>query len=72
MGFPDDRRRFRRAAGSLVALVVLAAAAACGGDDGGSGDGAGTASTLRLGYFPNVTHATPVVGVAKDGLGMGK
>lgn len=67
---PDStRRRFRRAAGSLVALGVLAAAAACGGDDGGSGAGAGTASTLRLGYFPNVTHATPVVGVAKDFFG---
>ncbi len=69
MFFDDTRRRFRRAAGSLVALTVLAAAAACGGDDGGSGgsgDGAGTASTVRLGYFPNVTHATPVVGVAKD------
>lgn len=66
--FSDDtRRRFRRAAGSLVALTVLAAAAACGGDDGDSGGGAeGTASTVRLGYFPNVTHATPVVGVAKD------
>ena len=61
MFFDDTRRRFRRAAGSLVALTVLAAAAACGGDDGGSGgsgDGAGTASTVRLGYFPNVTHAT--------------
>ena len=57
----------RRAAGSVVALTVLATAA-CGGDEGGSGDGgsAGTASTLRLGYFPNVTHATPVVGVAKN------
>ena len=72
MGSHDStQRRFRRAAGSLVALTVLAAAAACGGDDGGSGGGseAGTASTLRLGYFPNVTHATPVVGVAKDFFG---
>lgn len=72
MGSHDStRRRFRRAAGSLVVLTVLAAAAACGGDDGGSGgdSAAGTASTLRLGYFPNVTHATPVVGVAKDFFG---
>jgi NitT/TauT family transport system substrate-binding protein len=53
----------------MVALVALAAAAACGGGDGGSGDAPGTASTLRLGYFPNVTHATPVVGVAKDFFG---
>jgi NitT/TauT family transport system substrate-binding protein len=65
----NSTRRFRRAAGSLVALTVLAAAAACGGDDGGGGGGAGTASTVRLGYFPNVTHATAVVGVAKDFFG---
>lgn len=53
--------------GSAVALLVLAASAACGGDDaGGSGGGSGTAPALRLGYFPNVTHATPVVGVAKE------
>jgi NitT/TauT family transport system substrate-binding protein len=65
--FSDGTRRVRRAAGSLVALTVLAAAAACGGDDdSGGGNASGTASTLRLGYFPNVTHATPVVGVAKD------
>ena len=70
VSFPDNtQRRLRRAAGSLVALVVLAAAAACGGDGGGSGDGPGTAATLRLGYFPNVTHTTPVVGVAKDFFG---
>ena len=63
----DSRRWLRRAAGSVAALTVLATAA-CGGDDSGSGGGgsAGTASTLRLGYFPNVTHATPVVGVAKN------
>ena len=70
MFFDDTRRRFRRATGALVALTVLAAAAACGGDGGGSGgDVAGTASTLRLGYFPNVTHATAVVGVANDFFG---
>jgi NitT/TauT family transport system substrate-binding protein len=48
----------------LAALLVLTAA--CGGDnktDSGSGSGGGV--TLRLGYFPNVTHATALVGVAK-------
>lgn len=62
-------RRVRTAALGVVAVVVLAGAAACGSsdEDGGGGDSAGgTAATLRLGYFPNVTHATPVVGVAKD------
>lgn len=67
MGLFNGSPRWRRAAGSVVALVVLGAAAGCGNSgDGGAGDSAGTAATLRLGYFPNVTHATPVVGVAKD------
>lgn len=67
MHFFDDTRRIRRRAGALASLMLLALAAACGGDDGSAdGGAAGTASTLRLGYFPNVTHAAPVVGVAKD------
>ncbi|HSQ38187.1 MAG TPA: ABC transporter substrate-binding protein, partial [Acidimicrobiia bacterium] len=39
----------------LVLLIALVAA--CGGDDP-----AGEATTLRLGYFPNVTHAPAIVG----------
>ena len=62
----------------LPALVALLGAAACGGDDddAASTPGAGTptvaptartsAVTLRLGYFPNITHAPALVGV-KDG-----
>ena len=49
----------------LAATVMLTAA--CGG---GSSSGAGSSSTtaggttnVRLGYFPNVTHATALVGV---------
>src|SRR5205823_13022739 len=42
-------------------------AAACGGG-GGGGSSAATKSSghvdLRLGYFPNLTHATALVGVA--------
>jgi NitT/TauT family transport system substrate-binding protein len=51
-----------------VALLLLGTAAACGGSDDGdtAAAGEGTAATLRLGYFPNVTHAAPMVGVAKD------
>jgi NitT/TauT family transport system substrate-binding protein len=59
----------------LLALGLLAAA--CGDDDGGSaeagtGGGASQGSagtdaepsgTLRLGYFPNVTHAPAIIGV---------
>ena len=42
-----------------LALLALMAAlvAACGGDET-----AGEATTLRLGYFPNVTHAPAIVG----------
>jgi NitT/TauT family transport system substrate-binding protein len=56
----------------LFATLALAAAA-CGGDNSsgssGSSSGASSASaeqvTLRLGYFPNITHATALVGVEK-------
>jgi NitT/TauT family transport system substrate-binding protein len=60
----------------LVPLAVAAAvvAGACGSDNSSTGGtspttAAGTPSgekvTLRLGYFPNVTHATALVGVEK-------
>ena len=59
----------------IMALVALLAAVACGGDDGdtdtsSASGGSPTARTqsvdLRLGYFPNITHAPALVGV-KDG-----
>ncbi len=46
----------RRMSASLVAALV---AAACGGSSG--------EPTLRLGYFPNITHAAALVGV-EDGI----
>ena len=60
----------------VLALVLVLLGGACG-DDGGSSSGStattkagatGTSeaeapTTLRLGYFPNVTHATALVGV---------
>jgi NitT/TauT family transport system substrate-binding protein len=49
-----------------VAAAILGLTAACGNASSDSGGGnAGPAQTLRLGYFPNVTHATALVGVAK-------
>lgn len=63
---------------ALVALALVVGATACGGGDdddapSGGGSGAGAAAsaepsgTLRLGYFPNVTHAPAIVGI-QDGL----
>ena len=56
--------RFRPVPLALVGLFVLAA---CGSTAGASGPGESSTAkvTLRLGYFPNVTHATALVGVEK-------
>ncbi|HTF09384.1 MAG TPA: sulfonate ABC transporter substrate-binding protein, partial [Asanoa sp.] len=49
---------------AIVAAATLGTAAACGsGDDTGASDGKPV--TLRLGYFPNITHAPAIVGVEK-------
>ncbi|TDB71984.1 ABC transporter substrate-binding protein [Micromonospora sp. KC723] len=60
------RLPFRRLV-SLATLAVIGVAtagttAACGDD---SASGASGPVTLRLGYFPNITHAPAVVGVEK-------
>jgi NitT/TauT family transport system substrate-binding protein len=60
---------------AVLALALGVVAAGCGGDDdSGDAAGAGTTAadtqpsgTLRLGYFPNVTHAPAIIGV-EDGL----
>ena len=54
--------------GVLVAVVI--AAAACGSDSkaassGSGGSGSSQPTTVRLGYFPNITHAPALVGVQK-------
>ncbi|MDQ3640843.1 MAG: ABC transporter substrate-binding protein [Actinomycetota bacterium] len=56
--------RWKLPAVLLVALALLTTA--CGGDPGSSGSGSTAADSptaVRLGYFPNVTHATALVGV---------
>ena len=77
------RRGWARWLSVLVALGLLGAA--CGDDDdaASSGDGseqpsgadAEPSGTLRLGYFPNVTHAPAIIGVQEgifeDALGGG-
>ena len=49
----------------LLLLLIALATAACGGGSSKSGsDASGEKQvTLRLGYFPNITHATGIVGV---------
>ncbi|MFF4415874.1 ABC transporter substrate-binding protein [Streptosporangium sp. NPDC001559] len=65
----------RGARGVVAALAVLALttlAAACGSSgttgtsgSGGSSSGGGKLAEVRLGYFPNITHSTALVGVEK-------
>jgi NitT/TauT family transport system substrate-binding protein len=55
---------------TAVAAVLLAALGACSRADDGSGNPGpavdkGPAAELRLGYFPNVTHAAALIGLEK-------
>ena len=54
-------RPLRLAAAAAVLVLGAGALTACS-----SGSGSGSSSALRLGYFPNVTHAAALVGV-KEG-----
>lgn len=49
----------RTALAALVALVVVA----CGGVAAGNSQATETPTAVRLGYFPNLTHAAALVGV---------
>ncbi|GLZ34000.1 sulfonate ABC transporter substrate-binding protein [Lentzea sp. NBRC 105346] len=52
-----------------VALVALAAVSGCsraGSTAEGSSQDKGPAAEVRLGYFPNVTHAAALIGVEKE------
>jgi NitT/TauT family transport system substrate-binding protein len=60
----------RRRAGLVMTAVAMAAAltglAACGSGGSASGGGSSTEPvTLRLGHFPNLTHATAIVGIER-------
>jgi NitT/TauT family transport system substrate-binding protein len=57
-------RRIRALALTAAALVATTALTACGKDDD-KASAAGDAPTIRLGYFPNITHAPALVGVDK-------
>jgi sulfonate transport system substrate-binding protein len=58
-------RTIRAFALATVALVSATALTACGKADDKASAGA-EAPTLRLGYFPNITHAPALVGVNKN------
>src|SRR4051794_6912087 len=56
-------RTLRALALAAATLVAAGSLAACGGDDKASASG--EAKTIRLGYFPNITHAPALIGVNK-------
>jgi NitT/TauT family transport system substrate-binding protein len=56
-------RTVRALALAATALLATTALTACGGDDEAAPGG--EATSLRLGYFPNITHAPALVGVGK-------
>jgi len=63
---PTRTASARRLAALAVGVLAVGLASACGSTSGPSaGSSPGTATTLRLGYFPNITHAVPLIGVGK-------
>ena len=66
---PESPWRTPRLAVVVATAVLGGALAACGqtadGSGGGSGPAAAQSVDLRLGYYPNVTHAPAIVGVNK-------
>jgi NitT/TauT family transport system substrate-binding protein len=54
------QRTVRRLAAVAVAVIAATGLAACDRD---GTDQAGAATTIRLGYFPNITHAPALIGV---------
>jgi NitT/TauT family transport system substrate-binding protein len=55
----------RFAAFALALLAGTGLLTACGGGDKASGSSSGGDTTVKLGFFPNITHATALVGVQK-------
>ncbi|MEU0564057.1 ABC transporter substrate-binding protein [Nonomuraea sp. NPDC005983] len=53
----------RRVLAAVAAMALTTLVAACGG--GAASDAGGRAEEVRLGFFPNITHATALVGVEK-------
>ncbi|MET7336631.1 ABC transporter substrate-binding protein [Nonomuraea sp. NPDC005650] len=64
-----NARKVRGMAAALAALALTSMAAACGGtgstDTSAKSGGGADTTQVRLGFFPNITHATALVGVEK-------
>ena len=61
---PKQANRFRHLlAASIAALLATTGLAACSSSNAGDA-AASDAATLRLGYFANITHALPLIGIA--------
>ena len=62
------RKRFRRLGAIVAAGVIATSLAACSSDDSGddnSSGGGGDSTEVKLGYFPNLTHAPAIIGIDK-------
>jgi len=64
MSFRTSRRPRLRAL-AVLAVAGALALSGCSGDASSASSSAAGKTALRLGYFPNVTHATALVGVEK-------
>ncbi|GAA4224127.1 NitT/TauT family transport system substrate-binding protein [Streptosporangium album] len=64
-----NARRVRGVVAVLAALALTTLATACGGTEttgsAASGGGGDKLAEVRLGYFPNITHSTALVGIEK-------
>lgn len=57
--------RLRRLGAVIAAGVVVTSLAACSSNDSSSSGSGGSATEVKLGYFPNLTHASAIVGIDK-------
>ncbi len=64
MHLPSLLRRGPRPVALATVSVLVLSLASCGGDSSAS-SGGGEGTEVRLGYFPNLTHGTPLVGLAE-------
>jgi NitT/TauT family transport system substrate-binding protein len=63
------RRRLRNAGAAVIAVALAVLAVGCSSDAGDVGTSGGAAaevpSEVKLGYFPNITHAPAIIGIEK-------